>query len=102
MTEALRALPREITEGRPVRRCLATWTCALVLAGCRVGPDYHRPAPLADQPGPVTFTSPTSTNLVDWTTLAVTNPAAMPFSWSTNTAALPRQFYRIKVGPPLP
>jgi hypothetical protein len=43
-----------------------------------------------------------STNLVDWQTLLITNPAVMPFSWSTNTGALPSQFYRIKVGPPLP
>jgi hypothetical protein len=27
----------------------------------------------------------------------------MPFQWTdTNSAALPAQFYRIKVGPPLP
>jgi len=27
----------------------------------------------------------------------------MPFSWTdTNATALPAQFYRIKVGPPLP
>jgi pectate lyase len=43
-----------------------------------------------------------STNLMDWQTLWVTNPATMPFTWSTNTGALPAQFYRIKVGPPLP
>jgi multidrug efflux system outer membrane protein len=28
---------------------------ALALAGCAVGPDYHRPAPLAAQPLPATF-----------------------------------------------
>jgi hypothetical protein len=44
-----------------------------------------------------------STNLADWNTLFITNSPAMPFSWmDTNTAALPAQFYRIKVGPPLP
>jgi len=26
----------------------------------------------------------------------------MPFTWTTNAGANPMQFYRIKVGPPLP
>jgi hypothetical protein len=44
-----------------------------------------------------------SSNLVDWSTLYIANSPTMPFSWTdTNTAALPAQFYRIKVGPPLP
>ena len=43
-----------------------------------------------------------STNLIDWNTLLITNPVMMPFSWNTNASALPWQFYRIKVGPPLP
>ncbi len=45
-----------------------------------------------------------STNLIDWVTLFTTNSPPMPFNWvvTTNTAALPMQFYRIKVGPPLP
>jgi hypothetical protein len=44
-----------------------------------------------------------STNLVNWNTLLITNPTAMPFSYSaTNTTTQPMQFYRIKVGPPLP
>jgi len=43
-----------------------------------------------------------STNLVNWDTLLITNPGTMPFSWNTNTGTQPAQFYRIKVGPPLP
>jgi hypothetical protein len=44
-----------------------------------------------------------SSNLFDWSTLFTTNSPAMPFSWTdTNAATLPAQFYRIKVGPPLP
>ena len=43
-----------------------------------------------------------SSNLVDWHTLFITNPPTMPFNWSTNTGTLPVQFFRIKVGPPLP
>jgi len=38
---------------------------ALALAGCTVGPDYHRPAPLPTQPPPKGFSSGT-TNLVQW------------------------------------
>ena len=44
-----------------------------------------------------------SSNLTDWSTLLMTNSPPMPFSWiDTNAATLPAQFYRIKVGPPLP
>jgi hypothetical protein len=44
-----------------------------------------------------------SSNLFDWSTLFITNSPAMPFSWTdTSPATLPAQFYRIKVGPPLP
>jgi len=54
----------------------------------QVGPDYAVQA---------------SSNLVDWRTLLITNPAVMPFGWTdTNAPTLPMQFYRIKVGPPLP
>jgi hypothetical protein len=53
-----------------------------------VGPDYAVQA---------------STNLVDWSTLFITNSPAYSFEWTdTNTATLPAQFYRIKLGPPLP
>jgi hypothetical protein len=45
----------------------------------------------------------TSTDLVNWVALFITNSPPMPFQWTdTNSAALPAQFYRIKVGPPLP
>ncbi len=44
-----------------------------------------------------------STDLVAWSTVFVTNSPPMPFEWTdTNAGALPAQFYRIKVGPPLP
>jgi hypothetical protein len=43
-----------------------------------------------------------SSNLVNWDTLLITNPSAMPFIWSINTGSQPAQYYRIKVGPPLP
>lgn len=43
-----------------------------------------------------------STDLVNWSTVLITNPSVMPFNWSTNVGSSPEQFYRIKVGPPLP
>ncbi len=54
-----------------------------------VGPDYAVQA---------------SSNLVNWSTLFITNsPPMNSFQWTdTNALTLPMQFYRIKVGPPLP
>jgi len=45
-----------------------------------------------------------SSNLVEWSTLFITNsPPTNSFQWNdTNALTLPAQFYRIKVGPPLP
>jgi len=44
-----------------------------------------------------------STNLASWNTLFIINSPPMPFIWTdTNTGATPAQFYRIKIGPPLP
>ena len=43
-----------------------------------------------------------SSNLTSWNTIFITNSPAMPFTWNTNTSASPAQFYRVKVGPPLP
>jgi hypothetical protein len=45
----------------------------------------------------------TSTDLVVWNTLFITNSPTPPFNWvDTNAAVLPREFYRVKIGPPLP
>jgi len=44
-----------------------------------------------------------SSNLVNWSTVLLTNSPLMPFGWmDTNTANAPMRFYRIKIGPPLP
>jgi endoglucanase len=44
-----------------------------------------------------------STNLEDWNVLFINNSPELPFNWTdTNTPATPMQFYRVKVGPPLP
>lgn len=42
-----------------------TGCLALALTGCSVGPNYHRPAPLPDQPAPKSY-SQSGTNLVNW------------------------------------
>ena len=53
-----------------------------------VGPDYAVEA---------------STDLVNWSTLFITNFPANSFQWTdTNPPTAPAEFYRIKVGPPLP
>jgi hypothetical protein len=50
-----------------------------------VGPDYHVQA---------------STNLVDWTTLSMTNPPALPIDWlDPDAATAPLRFYRVLLGP---
>jgi hypothetical protein len=45
-----------------------------------------------------------SSNLFNWSTLFITNsPPTNYFQWTdTNAATAPAQFYRIKIGPPLP
>jgi NodT family efflux transporter outer membrane factor (OMF) lipoprotein len=48
-----------------MKTVLFTGFLALVLAGCAVGPDYHRPAPLANQPTPKAF-STGGTNPILW------------------------------------
>jgi len=57
------------------------------LVSGQVGPDYAVQS---------------SSNLVDWNAIFTTNPAVMPFTWSTHAGGLPAQYYRIQVGPPLP
>jgi hypothetical protein len=48
----------------------------------------------------VTYTVQASTNLVAWTNLFATNPAAMPFTWSDiGKTNFPRRFYRVLLGP---
>ena len=44
----------------------------------------------------------TSTNLVDWSTLLITNSPFMPITIVDPNATDPVRFYRLKVGPPLP
>jgi multidrug efflux system outer membrane protein len=42
--------------GSLMLRLRITWLAALMLAGCSVGPDYHRPAPIKSVPVPAAFT----------------------------------------------
>jgi NodT family efflux transporter outer membrane factor (OMF) lipoprotein len=47
--------------------CIIIFATALALAGCAVGPNYHPPAALPNQPLPQTFTEPTTgTNVLTW------------------------------------
>jgi hypothetical protein len=44
-----------------------------------------------------------TTNLVHWSTVWITNSPPIPFRFvDTNASAVPLQFYRLEVGPPLP
>ena len=43
-----------------------------------------------------------STNLTQWSTAFITNSPAVPFTWSDTNFTMSQQFYRVKVGPPLP
>ena len=53
--------------------------------GGQVGPDYW---------------VQTSTNLLDWATVASNRPTALPFNWSdTNAPGDPARFYRVRLGP---
>ncbi|HZR20032.1 MAG TPA: efflux transporter outer membrane subunit [Verrucomicrobiae bacterium] len=39
---------------------------SLLLAGCKVGPDYHRPNPLGTNATPAAFSTMVETNLAEW------------------------------------
>ena len=56
---------------------------------------------VSGQSGP-DYAIETSTNLTEWSTVFITNSPALPFVWTDTNSALPRRFYRIKLGPPLP
>jgi outer membrane protein, multidrug efflux system len=53
---------RRFRDRRP--HVAATLALVMILAGCKVGPNYHRPAPLPNQPTPTNYSG--STNLVQW------------------------------------
>ncbi|HEU6447399.1 MAG TPA: hypothetical protein VFV23_03050, partial [Verrucomicrobiae bacterium] len=56
---------------------------------------------ISGQSGP-DYAVETSTNLMQWNTVFVTNSPALPFIWTDTNATDPQRFYRIKLGPPLP
>lgn len=56
------------TTGRSIT-CLSVCIAVVVIAGCSVGPDYHRPAAFKSEPVPAAFDASTSTNNVgEWKT----------------------------------
>jgi len=56
---------------------------------------------IGGQSGP-DYAVETSTNLSQWSTVFVTNSPMLPFVWTDTNSGGPLQFYRIKLGPPLP
>lgn len=42
----------------------------------------------------------TSTNLHDWSVVFTTNSPPLPFGWTNHDLALPRNFFRVQLGPP--
>lgn len=44
----------------------------------------------------------TSTNLTQWSDILITNSPVLPFNWTDTNPAAAQQFYRVKLGPPLP
>ena len=40
-----------------------------------------------------------SSNLLDWTTLLITNSPTLPFTWQDTDTNTPRRFYRVVLGP---
>jgi hypothetical protein len=56
---------------------------------------------ISGQSGP-DYAVETSTNLTQWSPVFVTNSPALPFVWTDTNSGLPRRFYRVKLGPPLP
>jgi hypothetical protein len=56
---------------------------------------------ISGQSGP-DYAVETSTNLMQWSTAFITNSPALPFLWTDTNSIEPQQFYRLKLGPPLP
>ena len=86
-TQSFHVTVNPLTQPNVISSLWAGGQFSLAVAG-QTGPDYG---------------VQTSTNLVDWNLLVITNSPAMPFSWTdTDTNVYPMRFYRIKTGPPLP
>jgi hypothetical protein len=43
-----------------------------------------------------------STNLTNWNAVFTTNAPSLPFTWTNTNNNLPQNFFRVRVGPPLP
>jgi len=85
-TQSFNVIVNPLTAPAMVAPVWNTGQMGFLVSG-QVGPDYAVQS---------------SSNLVDWNAIFTTNPAVMPFTWSTHAGGLPAQYYRIQVGPPLP
>lgn len=83
------------------RALTLVWQCAPMIASVTATNDLIT-LQLDGQRGP-DYVAQTSTNLVDWSILLITNSPVIPWRWSDTTGTnLTERFYRIKTGPPLP
>jgi hypothetical protein len=56
---------------------------------------------ISGQSGP-DYAIESSTDLMQWTNVFMTNSPALPFTWTDIKTNVSERFYRIKLGPPLP
>ncbi len=86
-TNAFNVIVNPLTQPNAGSAAYAGGQFSLTVSG-QAGPDYALQV---------------STDLMNWTTLLITNSPPLPFTFTDpNAGAQPMQFYRIKVGPPLP
>jgi O-glycosyl hydrolase len=83
-TQNFNVTVRSVTQPIASQPAMSNGQFSLKINGA-TGPDYSVQA---------------SSNLLTWTNIFTTNPAALPFFWAdTNAGIFPRRFYRVTIGP---